>query len=154
MFGMQRPNKGLPATKAAQRICAVVLLLASITAAWVLYCLAAPLLPRPGWWPVRRELGCCPHCRALTQDIPGCPSPSNPAVYDVLQQGSIEKAVPLTAFPSSKAQGFVHLGLQFRPLPGADEALAAARADMAGEHGLRGGLLSYKHHGASGPSSP
>ncbi|KAL4430957.1 hypothetical protein ABPG75_006213 [Micractinium tetrahymenae] len=54
-------------------------------------------------------------------------------IYDVLQQGSAQKAVPLTAYPSNRAQGFVHLGLQFRPLPGAAEAEAAARADMQAE---------------------
>lgn len=39
--------------------------------------------------------------------------------------------MPLTAHPSGKAQGFVHLRLAFRPLNAA-QAVAAARAEMAG----------------------
>lgn len=58
-------------------------------------------------------------------------------VDEALQGGTSsphELAVPLTAHPSGKAQGFVHLRLAFRPLP-ADQAAAAARAEMAGRLG-------------------
>lgn len=48
-----------------------------------------------------------------------------------MQRGSAELAVPLTAHPSGKAQGFLHLRLAFRPLP-PDQAETAAKAAMEG----------------------
>lgn len=88
------------------------------------------------------------HARAaspalLAQHLPSIATPgrrSHP-VDEALQGGASsphELAVPLTAHPSGKAQGFVHLRLAFRPLP-ADQAAAAARAEMAGR--LGGSLL-------------
>ncbi len=50
--------------------------------------------------------------------------------------------MPLTAHPSGKAQGFVHLRLAFQPLP-ADQAAAAARAEMAGAWAKKQGVLAH-----------
>ncbi|PRW58246.1 elicitor-responsive 1-like isoform X1 [Chlorella sorokiniana] len=67
--------------------------------------------------------------RAAPDDLVGFGQCS---IYEALQGGGpSELAVPLTAHPSGKAQGFVHLRLAFRPLP-PDQAAAAARAEMAG----------------------
>ena len=72
--------------------------------------------------------------------LSGCPPVCLPvAVYEALQRGSAECAVALTAHPSGRAQGYVHLHLGFRPLP-PDQAEAVARADMEG--GSRGGAGS------------
>ena len=55
----------------------------------------------------------------------------------VLAQGGAELEVPLTAHPSGKPQGTLRLSLRFKALP-AEEAAAAARADMAGARRLWG----------------
>lgn len=79
-----------------------------------------------GSWLVEEQL----EARASRTPALHYPSPTcTDAVYDVLNWGSAELAVPLTAHPSGLKQGFVHLHLEFRPLP-ADQAEAAAQAHM------------------------